>query len=67
MYIHGLHKIYGPVVRIGPHEVSFTSYASLKEIYLSGGSGYDKTELYDLFQQFGHKLVNYPEIIGFMI
>ncbi|KAG0153318.1 Cytochrome P450 [Penicillium digitatum] len=50
--IHRLHKIYGPVVRLGPNEVSFTSSNAIKEIYASGGSGYDKTEYYDLFRQF---------------
>ncbi|KAJ3522695.1 hypothetical protein NM208_g12750 [Fusarium decemcellulare] len=55
MYIHALHKKYGPVVRIAPNEVSFTSAAALKEIYGSGGSGYDKTEFYDLFQVYGKR------------
>ncbi|KAJ5758159.1 uncharacterized protein N7511_006853 [Penicillium nucicola] len=50
--IHQLHKVYGPVVRLGPNEVSFTSLDAIKEIYASGGSGYDKTEYYDLFRQF---------------
>lgn len=52
-YIHQLHKQHGAVVRLGPNEVSFTSLAALKEIYTSGGSGYDKTEFYSLFTQFG--------------
>ncbi|KAL2075839.1 hypothetical protein VTL71DRAFT_782 [Oculimacula yallundae] len=52
-YIHQLHQQYGPVVRLGPNEVSFTSLEALKEIYTSGGSGYDKTEFYTLFKQFG--------------
>ncbi len=52
VYIHELHKQYGPVVRLGPSEVSFSSSEAVKEIYTSGGSGYDKTELYNLFQQF---------------
>ncbi|KAJ6129907.1 hypothetical protein N7512_002687 [Penicillium capsulatum] len=50
--IHRLHEKYGPVVRIGPNEVSFTSLDAIKEIYSSGGSGYDKTEFYTLFRQF---------------
>lgn len=54
-YIHGLHEKYGPVVRIAPNEVSFTSSAALKEIYCSGGSGYDKTEFYNLFRVFGKR------------
>ncbi|KAM0349329.1 hypothetical protein ACHAPU_003738 [Fusarium lateritium] len=55
VYIHELHKKYGSVVRVGPDEVSFTSLAALKEIYGSGGSGYDKTEFYDLFQVYGKR------------
>lgn len=54
-YIHGLHKTYGPVVRIGPNEVAFSSGAAVKEIYCSGGSGYDKTEFYNLFQVYGKR------------
>ncbi|RFU26932.1 hypothetical protein B7463_g9409, partial [Scytalidium lignicola] len=52
VYIHELHKRFGPVVRLGPNEVSFTSPEALKEIYQSSGSGYDKTEFYDLFIQY---------------
>jgi hypothetical protein len=51
-YIHELHKRYGPVVRLGPNEASFTSLEAVKEIYSSGGSGFDKTEFYTLFKQF---------------
>ncbi|KFY33217.1 hypothetical protein V494_07827 [Pseudogymnoascus sp. VKM F-4513 (FW-928)] len=53
VYIHELHKKFGPVVRLGPNEVSFTSVEALREIYQSGGSGYDKTEFYNLFIQYG--------------
>ncbi|KAI0526503.1 cytochrome P450 3A13 [Xylaria bambusicola] len=49
-YVHDMHLQYGPVVRIAPNEVSFASLEGIKEIYGSGGSGYDKTEFYDLFQ-----------------
>ncbi|KAH7243284.1 cytochrome P450 [Fusarium redolens] len=55
VYIHELHKKYGSVVRVAPNEVSFTSIDALKEIYGSGGSGYDKTEFYDLFQVYGKR------------
>jgi hypothetical protein len=51
-YIHDLHKRFGSVVRLGPGEVSFASTEAIKEIYTSGGSGYDKTEFYNLFKQF---------------
>jgi hypothetical protein len=54
-YIHSLHLLYGPVVRIAPNEVAFTSQAALKEIYCSSGSGYDKTEFYDLFKVYGRR------------
>ncbi|GLB22659.1 hypothetical protein AtubIFM61612_003235 [Aspergillus tubingensis] len=55
VFIHQLHKQYGTIVRIAPNEVSFASLDAIREIYASGGSGYDKTELYDLFRQFGIK------------
>ncbi|KAG6123619.1 hypothetical protein E4U13_003863 [Claviceps humidiphila] len=55
LYIHALHVKYGPVVRIAPNEVSFTSGAALKEIYCSGGSGYDKSQFYNLFKIYGRR------------
>ncbi|GLA01264.1 hypothetical protein AnigIFM60653_011513 [Aspergillus niger] len=55
VFIHQLHKRYGTIVRIAPNEVSFASLDAIREIYASGGSGYDKTEFYDLFRQFGIK------------
>ncbi|KAI1116081.1 cytochrome P450 3A13 [Nemania sp. NC0429] len=54
-YIHNLHLQYGPVVRIAPNEASFASLEGIKEIYTSGGSGYDKTEFYDLFKVYGRR------------
>ncbi|KAI0199664.1 cytochrome P450 [Astrocystis sublimbata] len=54
-YVHGLHLQYGPVVRLAPNEVSFASLEGIREIYGSGGSGYDKTEFYDLFQVYGKR------------
>ncbi|KIW02724.1 uncharacterized protein PV09_06158 [Verruconis gallopava] len=55
LWIHSLHEKYGPVVRLAPNEVSFNNLEGLKEIYQSGGSGFDKTEFYDLFKQYGHR------------
>ncbi|KAK2594213.1 hypothetical protein QQS21_008055 [Conoideocrella luteorostrata] len=55
LYIHALHEKYGPVVRIAPNEVSFTSWPALKEIYCSGGSGYDKSDFYNLFRIYGRR------------
>lgn len=54
-WVHELHILYGPAVRLGPNEVSFSSYDAVKEIYCSGGSGYDKTEFYDLFKVYGRR------------
>ncbi|RYP91047.1 hypothetical protein DL770_002877 [Monosporascus sp. CRB-9-2] len=54
-YIHRLHLKYGPVVRIAPNEVSFASWEGVREIYGSGGSGYDKTEFYNLFIVYGRR------------
>lgn len=52
LWIHSLHERYGPVVRLAPNEVSFANLEGMKEIYQSGGSGYEKTEFYDLFKQY---------------
>ena len=51
-FIHDLHTRYGPIVRVAPDEVSFASREAVKEIYTSGGSGYDKTSIYLLFRNF---------------
>ena len=60
-YIHGLHLKYGPVVRIGPNEVAFASLAAVKEIYCSAGSGFDKTEFYNLFRVYGRRYNGPPD------
>ncbi|CAH0004258.1 unnamed protein product [Clonostachys byssicola] len=52
-FVHSMHQRYGTAVRLGPNEVSFASASAMKEIYMSKGSGYDKTDFYDLFRQFG--------------
>lgn len=57
LWIHDLHLKYGPVVRLAPNEVSFANLEGMKEIYQSGGSGYDKTEFYDLFKQYNYRCV----------
>src|ERR1700759_937169 len=40
--INELHQKYGPVVRIGPSEISFNSLSALKMIY-GAGSGFERT------------------------
>ena len=60
-YIHRLHLQYGPAVRIAPDEVAFASTAAVKEIYCSGGSGYDKTDFYDLFRVYGRRCFSESE------
>lgn len=57
LWIHSLHQQYGPVVRLAPNEISFANLDGMKEIYQSGGSGYDKTEFYDLFMQYNQRWV----------
>ncbi|QDS74667.1 hypothetical protein FKW77_009433 [Venturia effusa] len=52
--IHKLHQRYGPVVRIGPHEVAFNSLPALKTIY-GAGSGSERTPFYDMFDVYGKK------------
>ena len=52
--IHQLHKTYGPVVRIGPNELSFNSLTALKTIY-GAGSGFERTSFYRMFDVYGHR------------
>lgn len=52
-YVHELHQKYGNAVRVAPNEVVFSSLEAMKEIYLSKGSGYDKSYFYHLFSEFG--------------
>lgn len=51
--IHRLHQKYGPVVRVGPNEVSFNSPAALRQIY-GAGSAFGRPEsFYKMFDVFG--------------
>jgi cytochrome P450 len=50
--IHRLHNQYGPVVRIGPSEVSFNSLSALRTIY-GPGSRYGRTTFYRMFDVYG--------------
>ncbi len=52
MFIHALHLKYGPIVRVAPDEVSFATREAVKEVYATGGSGYDKSDFYQLFSNF---------------
>ena len=52
--IHTLHQKYGPVVRISPTEVSFTSPEGVREIY-GAGSTFPKSHFYDLFMYYGER------------
>ncbi|KAK4935492.1 hypothetical protein LTR10_023450 [Elasticomyces elasticus] len=47
-----LHQRYGPVVRIGPKEISFNSLSALRTIY-GPGSGFDRTDYYRMFDAYG--------------
>lgn len=46
--IHQLHLSYGPVVRIGPNEISFNSLTALRTIY-GAGSIFERTRFYRMF------------------
>lgn len=46
-YVHDLHKRYGPVVRIEPHEVDVCDLDAFREVHRIG-SGFVKSEWYDL-------------------
>lgn len=52
--LNALHKQYGPVVRIGPNEVTFNSTSALRAIY-GAGSGFERTEFYRMFEAYGRK------------
>lgn len=52
--IYRLHQQYGPVVRIGPNEISFNSLTALKTIY-GAGSGFERTSFYRVFDVYGHQ------------
>ncbi|KAK4503417.1 hypothetical protein PRZ48_004332 [Zasmidium cellare] len=52
--IHRLHEQYGPVVRIGPHEVHFNSLTALRTIY-GPGSGFGRTDFYRMFDVYGEQ------------
>nr|UYD62321.1 cytochrome P450 [Leptographium qinlingense (nom. inval.)] len=60
--IRDLHARYGPVVRIGPREVSFASLSALRTIY-GAGSGFERTSFYRMFEVYGHpNLFTYPSV-----
>ncbi|KAF5694773.1 cytochrome P450 monooxygenase [Fusarium denticulatum] len=44
-YVHGLHQRYGPVVRVGPHEVDISDKTAVKEIHRVK-DGYKKAPFY---------------------
>ncbi|KAK9370997.1 cytochrome P450 [Lipomyces kononenkoae] len=48
--IHELHRKYGPIVRLSPHEVSVSDPAYIKTIYINN---YDKSKFYSLFDNYG--------------
>jgi len=50
--IHKLHLKHGPVVRVGPNEVSFNSLSALRTIY-GAGSGWERTSFYRMFDAYG--------------
>ena len=52
--IHQIHNKYGPVVKIGPNEVSFNSLSALKTIY-GAGSGFQRTSFYRMFDVYGYE------------
>ncbi|KAL2014876.1 hypothetical protein VTN00DRAFT_2401 [Thermoascus crustaceus] len=52
--IHTLHQKYGPVVRIGPNEVSFNSLSALRTIY-GAGSSFERPAFYRMFDIYGRQ------------
>ncbi|KEF63430.1 uncharacterized protein A1O9_01408 [Exophiala aquamarina CBS 119918] len=47
-----MHEKYGPVVRIGPNDVSFSNKEAIGPIYKSGGRLMPKAQFYDAFTAF---------------
>lgn len=52
--IHSLHAKYGPVVRVGPSEISFASLSALRQIY-GAGSGFERADFYRMFDVYGRQ------------
>ncbi|KHN98445.1 Cytochrome P450 [Metarhizium album ARSEF 1941] len=52
--IHLLHQKYGPVVRVGPDELSFSSSTALRTIY-GAGSQFGRTCFYRMFDVYGQQ------------
>ena len=52
--IDQFHRSYGPVVRIGPNQVSFNSVSALRTIY-GPGSRYGRTSFYRMFDVYGQQ------------
>lgn len=50
--IQALHQKYGPVVRVGPNQVSFNSLSALRTIY-GAGSNFERTSFYKMFDAYG--------------
>src|SRR3954452_9321294 len=50
--VHKLHLRYGPVVRIGPNQISFNSLSALRQIY-GAGSAFERTIFYKMFDAYG--------------
>ncbi|KAH8803588.1 cytochrome protein [Xylogone sp. PMI_703] len=51
--IHQLHQKYGPVVRVGPNEVSFNSVTALRQIYGAGSQFGRPRSFYRMFDIYG--------------
>ncbi|KAL1871337.1 hypothetical protein VTK73DRAFT_2091 [Phialemonium thermophilum] len=49
-----LHEKYGPVVRIGPNQVSFNSLTAVRTIY-GPGSRFGRTDFYRMFDVYGRQ------------
>ena len=50
--IYKLHQKHGPVVRVGPNQISFNSLSALRTIY-GAGSPYERTDFYRMFDAYG--------------
>ncbi|KAI2602367.1 cytochrome P450 [Hypoxylon sp. NC1633] len=52
--LHAAHKRHGPIVRVGPNELSVMSVEAVKTIYQGGyQGGFDKHQWYSVFNNYG--------------
>jgi hypothetical protein len=49
--VHALHRQLGPVIRLGPNELSINDVEGLRLVY---GGGFEKGKWYSIFDNYGY-------------